>query len=154
MLEEFLLEGKLDNSVGIGENINGIPNLIEFTNQDGDIPALYKLKLDKSEFELSVLNNIIIGISYKLVDNKRLRSNKSFKFKKDGSLVKFVNYLDLINANWEIDSDETGNRTISISPSKNVKVIYNLEKEYCGFSQVVSFDFTLYKSIKKSLGNS
>jgi len=153
MLNEFLLNGRLNSKVGIGKNIEQISNVLEYTKQDGNIPAIYGLKLHKFKFELSVLNNTIIGISYLFHGNKRFKSGKSFKFKKNISLLKFVNYLDSINANWEVDLEETGARTISISPSKTVKVIYNLEKEYVGFSQIVSFDFELYRTLKSGMAN-
>ncbi len=63
----LLLTGKLTNDIYVSGVINNKNYLMDkrlqlFRNQDGDIPAIVYFNYNKIQFEIDVINNIIIGI--------------------------------------------------------------------------------------------
>jgi hypothetical protein len=63
-------------TIKIGENINSVLNLELINNQDGDIPALFGYNIGNNYFEITAIENIVIGIK---LDFKYETENISFE---------------------------------------------------------------------------
>lgn len=153
-ITQFLFEGTLFEGVRLGSPINSLVDsstIEKFQDQDGDIPALFQYKNGPLIAEIGVLYGIVISISIKPDDNPNIQF-QIFGFGRISRSTKFSNLLVFLNQNnvpWEVDSLDTGGKTIGILFTSMTKIMYSFEPEYFGIFQFVAFDLNLYNRISE-----
>ena len=154
----FLFKGKLDEQFYLSNNITDIKLnekvFKKIINQDGDCPALFTYIYDKILYEITVLENVIIGISTQFNNNYKMKllvegyEGVIFKIKVKASLLKFTDFLNCNNYSWEIDKVNSSNKTFAVKINSLTTLMYSLEKGKEGFFQIASFDRALYDKLR------
>ena len=153
MIRDFLLFGKLTENIQVGKKIIAQDKNLELIlEQEGDIPALYRFLYTNLVFEVSCIEEIIIGISFKFDDNPKKNvffndKKHNIKFKSKMSLKKLTNYIAILECNWEIDKVNTRDKTLGLMVGKNANIMYNLDSHHFGMFQIIFFDQKLYTDL-------
>lgn len=145
-ISNLILEGKLLN-IKIGENADRISNLESISVQQGDIPALYGYYIDHLYFEITVIENTVVGIQFDLsYDTGKVSiETKENKIELDGKttfsdLVSFLKSID-----WDFDhiGSEVCPKRIVMNRSE-CSFYFNYDDRLL---KINNFDMKLYKKL-------
>lgn len=150
ILSEYIFNGRIGN-LRTGLDIRVIDKKIKLENlqeEEGDIPALYQIIVDRYYFLISVYNNIIIGIEFDFeYDIKRRYKIKYEEFNLtigfDTIYEDFVKYLILSDVKYKSIFIDENNTQILIIKSNIVLRFYKYSTNKTLFKAQI-FDSNLY----------
>lgn len=151
-LSEFILKGKLAN-IEIGKPIDTVFKLTQAFDYDGDIPATMELEFGGGiHFEISFLNNCILGITYDLTyENKHeaVLKSRQIKIALNGSTT----FNDLHHYLTECSIGFT--ETVPLYYAKSIDIESSKTKLYFDdrnqLFKISVFDWDLYEKVSANL---
>ena len=153
------MNGKIA-TLSIGSKIpkSDIRNRLQLVKrQEGDIPALYRIRLGGLEYEITCINKVIVGISLKLSDypNKSfklfIRNRSSINFGFNSNLVDLITYLNDTKTDWYFYTKDSDEKSIGLHLTKSrLNILYSFNSEYTCCYRIYAFDWMLYEKLAKA----
>jgi len=148
-ISELLLDRKL-LTIKIGEKTNNIPNLELICDQQGNIPTLFGYRVDKLYFEITVIENIIIGIQFDFsydIGKISFEINEN-KIPLDGEteLTDLLSFLKNTNLDFDTIESKIEPKRIALTKSNSNFYFSNGDR----LLKINNFDWKLYERLTNS----
>ena len=148
-ISELLLDRKL-LTIKIGEKTNNIPNLELICDQQGNIPALFGYRIGKLYFEITVIENIIIGIqfdfSYDIGKISFEIDENKIPLDGETELTDLLSFLKNTNLDFETIDSKIEPKRITLTKSNSNFYFNNGDR----LLKINNFDWKLYEKLTNS----